>query len=424
MNIIRIPTEEDDEVPRRDMLKSIFHVYRKGEMHKSISPTLDPSKERRHGPTIKEQKVERKEKKERKKSGLPPAEPDDNAYFLHQPYLAFHVPPRVLYAGNTRYTAKPAVLIHGGWFWREYKLQVGPSLALPGVLDPRGVVAWKHDSGSNKARKLDDRKLKGYRVRGWRLWGETGKDYVHAVKQARLTGEGHDPDVPASVAHESKPKDPVVADEAVSLRWSSPLSRQARRYHFQYAGIDFYWKGTGTVKETRKCGLLLRYAHLKLVAKLPVTSDENKKRQPEVCLGKYTSSIAGRKNGTLEFFDTAIVRLVEEHAPSLLAKCPWQEVPGSEGGGEVEEGGLLPDDISPGEDTLQGDSDTEDLHVAEPQMDEAENLSWKIANVKKSTLYHVIVATAMCMIMGEKEKRHTLIDLIIDSGEGAGSAGG
>jgi hypothetical protein len=46
----------------------------------------------------------------------------------------------------------------------------------------------------------------------------------------------------------------------------------------------------------------------------------------------------------------------------------------------------------------------------------------KIVKVKKSTLYQVIVATAMCMIKSEKEKRHTLLDLITSAGEGG--AGG
>jgi hypothetical protein len=39
-------------------------------------------------------------------------------------------------------------------------------------------------------------------------------------------------------------------------------------------------------------------------------------------------------------------------------------------------------------------------------------------------MYQLIMATAMCMIIGEKEKRHTLMDLILQAAEGGGGAGG
>jgi hypothetical protein len=328
---------------------------------------------------MKEQKMKRKEKKERINSGLPRIDPDDNAFFLHRPYLAFHVPPRVLYMGNSKRNAKPVVIIHGGCFWRSYKLQLGPSISQAGVVDPRGVVGWRHNGGNRKTLKADDRKLKGYKVRTWRLWGETGKEYVHSVKAKREAGEGPDPDVleEASV--------PTTADEVVYLRWQKPLSRHTRRYHFQYAGIDFYWKGTGSVQESRFCGLLLRFNHLKLVAKLP--ADKEKQEgidRPEVCLGTYTSSVASMKNGRLEFADEAILRLIDEHAPSMLAQDP-----------------------------LGGRSDAQE---------EAE--ASRMSRMKKSTMYQVFVATAMCMIISEKEKRHTLLSLLVEAATEGGGAGG
>ena len=262
------------------------------------------------------------------------------------------------------------------------------------MIDPRGVVAWKHNGGDKKALKADDRKLKGYKVRTWRLWGETGKEYVRAVKQNRETGKGNDPDVLEAKPREAKPTPPATADETIYLRWTSPLSLQTRRYHFNYLGLDFYWKGTGTVRESRRCGLWLRFNHLKLVAKLPLTTVKEKAPKAdkegdrlEVCLGKFTSSVASKKNGTLELFDTAILRLVEEYASSLLARDPFED----EIGEVVEDG---------------------------------EEEICKIALLKKSTLYQVIVATATCMIISEKEKRHTLLDLIAQAGEGGGGAGG
>ncbi|KAI4917964.1 uncharacterized protein J4E92_008903 [Alternaria infectoria] len=366
--------EDDLELPPSTETKSIFHIYEKHKCHKSITPVLDPTLERRSGPTIKEQKTTRKEKKERQDAGLLSVEPDDNAFFLHRPYLAFHVPPRVLYTGSNKHTAQPAILVHEGCFWKEYRLQLLPSTL--GILDPRGVVPWRHNGGDKNVLKCDDHKLKGYKVRTWRLWGETGKEHVRSVKNTRKTGEGRDPDV--NTMTDGKSKEPATAEEVVYLRWKNPLSRHTRCYHFQYAGIDFFWKGTGTTKETRTCGALLRFNHLKLVARLPV-AEEKKERRDEVCLGVYTSSVASRKSGTLEFFDPVILRLINENAPEMLLR--------SEEGAEEEE---------------------------------AE--STRILRMKRSRIYQVFVATAMCMIKSEKEKRHTLLDLLVNVAEGG--AGG
>jgi hypothetical protein len=383
LELTRLPTEEDDDLLSGTNPRSIFHIYSKHNVHKCLSPTVDRTKERWSGPTAKDQKEKRKQKQERKASGQPLVDIDDNAFFLHRPYLAFHVPPRVLYVGNSKRGTKPAVLIHEGCFWKEYKLQLGPSIAKPGVIDPRGVVAWKHNGGDKKALKADDRKLKGYKVRNWRLWGEHGKDYVHSVRDHRKAGEGPDPDV-----LDNDCASPERADEVVYLRWTSPFSRQTRRYHFQYAGIDFYWKGTGTVKEPKRCGGLLRFNHLKLVAQIPADGDEKEQHRPGVCLGKYTCSVACRKNGVLDIFDTAILRLVEEYAPSMLAKDPFDDQ--AEGG--------------------------------RASIEEDQNS--KLLRVKRTTLYQVIIATATCMIITEKEKRHTLLDFILQAGEGGGGAGG
>ncbi|KAF2036622.1 hypothetical protein EK21DRAFT_105934 [Setomelanomma holmii] len=375
VDLIRLPIEEDDEPPSDKAPRSIFHIYTKHEVHKCLSPTVDPSKERWSGPTPREQAMKRMTKKERKTIGLPLVHADDNAFFLHRPYLALHMPPRVLYMGNSKHGTKPAVLIHEGWFWKEYKLQLGPSIAKQGVIDPRGVVAWVHNGGDKTALKADDRKLKGYKVRKWRLWGENGKDYVHSVAKNSKAGEGPNPDLLGD-----DPPRPERADEVVYLRWTSPLSRHTRRYHFQYASIDFYWKGTGTVKETRRCGSLLRFNHLKLVAQLPLCDSEKEKGQnQETCLGD--------KSGVLDLFDTAILRLVEEHAPSMLEQDPF------------------------------GDQADEDQTSIE------EDQRTKISKMKRSRLYQVIVATATCMIITEKEKRHTLRDLILAAAEGGGGAG-
>jgi hypothetical protein len=245
------------------------------------------------------------------------------------------------------------------------------------------VVAWRHHGGDRKALKTDDRKLKGYKVRTWRLWGETGKEFVHSLKANREAGQGFDPDVPKKPGVELE--GPVTADEVVHLRWQNPLSRHTRCYHFQYAGIDFYWKGTGSVRESRACGLFLRFNHLKLVAKLPVHEKQDEADQHEVCLGTYTSSVASKKNGTLEFADAAILGLIDEHVPWVLPQSSLKMRPGGEEEGEAA----------------------------------------RMSEMKKSMMYQVFVATAMCMIISEKEKRHTLLNLLMTAAtEGGGGAGG
>lgn len=374
--ITSIPKEAALQFKKVINPQSTYNVYEEDPLCKCISLLQDPTKEKRFGPSLKEQKAKRLQKRERKSSGLPIVEPDDTAFFMHRPYLAFHAPPQVLYMGSSKYTGKPVVLIHEGCFWRKYKLQLGSSISQPGIIDPRGVVTWRHNGGDKKALKADDHKLKGYKVRGWRLWGETGKDYVHAIKANREAGEGLDPDVPKG----SESDGPAVAEEVVYLRWMSPLSRHTRCYHFHYIGIDFFWKGTASVHESRACGLLLRFNHLKLIARLPII--EGKKHdQGELCLGRYTCSIACKKNGTLEFFDAAILHLIDEYAPCKL-------------------------DLSSGEEESE-----KDVEIG------------RVLRLRRSRLYQVLMATAMCMISSEKEKRHRLMEVLLNLAEAGGSAG-
>lgn len=381
--------DEDILIPiSTSFIPSTYHIYSNHPCNKTISPIPDPTKDRRSGPRISEMKACRKDQKARKASGLPPVEPDPNAFFLHTPYLAFHMPPQILYAGTSKHGTTPTVLIHHSCFWHKYKLQLGPFLSAPDVLDPRGVVSWQHNGGNKKLRKADEHALQGYKVRTWRLWGETGKAYVKSVKKIRQTGDGVDPDV---VDKDTKP---AHADEVVYLSWTSPFSKHTRRYHFQYRGVDFYWKGTGTVKESRACGWFLRFNHLKLVARVPCVGDggEDEKSKGEdewveICLGKFTSSVAKEKSGTLDLFDPALLRLVEENMPSVLEQ-------------------FAPGDHEKGRTGLQ-------LSKEE-----------KLLRLKRSTLYQVIVATATCMIASEKEKRHTIIDLLLAAAEQGGGGGG
>lgn len=360
---------------------------------------------------MKEQKEKRKRKKKetaQKENGSEPVHSrasisDDGSFFLHTPYLAFHDPPRVLYAGGTKH-AIPVVLIHNSALWRTWKLQLGPSITKPGVLDPRGVVCWRHNGGDDKALAADAHLLKGYKVRTWRLWGETGKSYVHRVKANRDAGIGPDPDVigdadptkdgrsekESAVSVADQQEVPARAEEVVYLKWTSPLSHNTRRYHFRFEGIDFYWKGTGTVKETRTCGFFCHFNHLKLVARLPSLAETQEGAsavQSEVCLGKYTSSIATKKSGKLDIFDGAVWRLISEHMPTSLDEASSVRSP--------------------------FDARTEAAREVA-----------KVYGVKRTLLYQVIVATAMCMIIGEKQKRDTIKEILETAAGEAGGASG
>jgi hypothetical protein len=381
---------------------STYHIYHKKERHACISPSINPSKERFWGPCIKEQKEKKRQKKlqaaENKgdfgTTKVSSSQADDT-FFLHSPYLAFHGPPQVLYIGNSKQSS-PVALIHSFAFWRKYKIQLGSAISQPGVLDPRGVVCWRHNGGDSKALKSNDKLLKGYKVRTSRLWGETGKNYVHRVKANRKAGIGPDPD---AIEHNTEVVDtdekcmdvfdhqdknaPAQAEEVLYLNWTSPFSRDTRQYHFRFSGLDFCWKGTGTVKETRRCAFAVRFNHLKLVVHAPEPASEEQEKTfgfREVCLGKYTSSVALQKCGKLELYDAAIWRLIAEHNPSALV-------------------GL--------------------------QDGNREPTTAEFAIVKRTRLYQVIVATAMCMVIGEKQKRDTLrkiIEALIT--EGAVGGGG
>lgn len=427
IDVTRLPT--DDVGPEglvsglRDARRTILHIYfSQPGAHKTITPVVSASQERRFGPTPKQQKARRATQRAERKARdatrtFPHLSPSgaiqiapapaasrspnisagesqhDSAYFLHTPYLSFHRPPSVLYIGASRYApATPVALLHAGSFWRTYTIQLGASLAAPGVLDPRGVVSWAHNA-ARRERDADPRALKGYRVRGWRLWGESGRAYVQRVRELRKSGVVMaEPDVfsmEGGGGGEAGQTRKAMADEVVTVRWTRPLSRQTRTYGFTFRGVRFQWKGTGSVRESRRCGWMLRSCHLKLVASVPVdgpgkgNDDDKGAEMTEVSLATYTSSIAAVKSGALEIFDENVAEFVEKWMPTLLKEV-YDEKQGR-GSGVLEE---------------------------------------RIGRLKRSLLYQVIVATVLCVASAEKEKRHTLIDLIIGIAENGGNGGG
>lgn len=164
----------DEAITKRHPL-SIWHVYHKGDEHISITPFINPRKElgsnkKRHDKLAAEYPKSRDRTDE------------SNSYFIHHPTLLFHNTPRTLRRGNKK-NGTPICLIKCGAFWRNWTIQFSGNLK--DVIDPRGVVKWECRSNPNNTTLNDDRALKGYKVRTWRVWGESGESYHRQVNARR-----------------------------------------------------------------------------------------------------------------------------------------------------------------------------------------------------------------------------------------------
>ncbi|KAJ5520959.1 hypothetical protein N7463_001412 [Penicillium fimorum] len=219
---------------------------------------------------------------------------------------------------------------------------------LKDVIDLRGVVKWECRSNPNNTNFNDDRALKGYRVRTWKAWGESGKDYHRQVNARRKVGKGEfanekkkatalpgapvgmgnmenitearkqgleysqtEPSSPPGSAVPHAPiLQPAVAEEAVHLKGSSPLSLNPRCYSFEYANIKFSWEGTRDVhpdnKLTRR---LMPFSHLKLIARLHGIESED-----------FFLCFACRKFGQLWILDSTVSKLLDEEHSFVLTQ--------------------------------------------------------------------------------------------------------
>ncbi len=348
-----------------------YHIYPRKEKHEHILSTPALKYESPYGKFKRAAKQAKQEAAEKTLvvEANPVSAQSDDAFFLHSPCLVFRSVSRVVYLGADK-RAEPGVLIHGSSFWRRYKLQYGRAIAEPGVVGPRGVVCWKHNSGDKKALEADDKKLRGYKVKTWRLWGETGKAYVHEVKAMRKTGSGDDPNVLGESSSWAR-QAPAEADGVVHLEWERPFSLHTRQYHFRYFDLEVYWKGTRKVNKGRFWGIFVRYNHLKLVVTLP-SWDADTEEPKELCLARYTSSVTSKKSGKLDLYDGAIAAVIEN--------CAQEH-----------------DAADVGEDHL-GD----------------------VGKLKRTFLYQIVLKTALCKIGAEKEKRVAVGKWLEEAAEGAG----
>jgi tRNA(Leu) C34 or U34 (ribose-2'-O)-methylase TrmL len=387
--------------PIRDNLISTYHVYHKHErLHYILTPKpvkpwdrLWPKRKKKREEKPKEKRPSDSNDYDKELSSEEAKALEPISFFIRKPIISFKSdPPRVLMRGRSK-NSQPIALIHSGNFWRSLKLQFGDGLA-EGVIDPRGVVSRCHHV-KKKLRKEAD--LKGYKVRTWRLWGESGKAYHRAINERRKQGFPDeeaicDPE-PSVIVDSKRP----IIDEVVMLDWVSPISTDPRRYHFRFRGMDFYWKGTGTVKESRFCGMWFRYNHLKLVIKVPLSSADpellrrsktnlSRRRSNaeseygEICLAKYTSLVGKRRGGRFEIYDDAVQHIHDQYL-------------------------------------VFGDS-TKGI-----EKDQEKDLEKKPVDIRQSRLYSVLAATGVTMVMIEWQKRETIrkiIEILAGAGEGGG----
>ncbi|EAW15028.1 uncharacterized protein ACLA_004420 [Aspergillus clavatus NRRL 1] len=287
------------------------------------------------------------QKRRQKKQKEDPSSLEDPAgYYVHRPYLSFHHPPRTLHHTASR-DGDSICLIHSYSCWRRWRLQFGPAIAT--AIDPRGVVKWQHRTHvDNKVH--GDCDLKGYKVRCWRLWGESGKQYHRDVNAKRNQGHDSEDD---QACHEQ-----LQATDTFQMAWSTPFSKQTRKYKFSYSGIEFAWKGTknlpGDSKWPRR---LMPWHHLKLVAQLPCKMAKHELN--EVVIAQFTCSAEADEYGSLIVLDSQLCMVL-------------------------------------GLDT-----------VPQSMIEE------RAKGTAFAKIHDVIVATAICMIVGEWQKRKTIVSLVI-----------
>lgn len=325
---------------------SEYHVYHELQQNICITPFLDKKKEFGY----KRNRRQHREEAENYENFHRRSD-ESNSYFLHQPKLLFRDPPRVLRRGSHR-NGDPICMIHSSLFWGHWNVQFRDHLG--DIIDPRGMVPFENRTRPDNSTTGDNCALKGYKVRTWRFWGESGRAYHQRVNARRRMQQEEGQEVISTF-------EPTLADQAVQLTWSSPFANP-RRYEFQYAGIHFAWKGTRDLPvDNRLEKLLMPLNHLKLVAEVPGGNS--------YMLALFSSAINSEKCGRLWVFDSVISKLLDEAGISYL---------------EVQ-----------------------------PRSGEGCTVSESEPDIRATRLYELIMATSMCMIIGEKEKRLTIYFMLL-----------
>ncbi|EHL01010.1 hypothetical protein M7I_3037 [Glarea lozoyensis 74030] len=304
--------------------------------------------------------------------------PDCESYFVHLPTLWGHCPPYTL--RNRGHKRAPVVcLFDPRLFWRQWKLEFGDVLTQEGVIDGRGLVNWRHGT-----KKGENGTLKGYKDRKRRWWLESGKKYFYEQLE-----HGH---MIPEAAVKAKP------EEVVNVKWTAPFVR-AREYNFVWRGFQFAWKGTTVVDvQPKKFGwfreTMTRWNHLKLIVTVLDQGEHLQNGPSEIVLARYTSVLSARKAGRLEIFHDMLDLFLRENLTALTST-----------GGNIVLEKQDPATVDPFQDLGS---------PTEPRSEEEKTAQ---------RLKDVVVASAMCMIMGEFQKREwvwALFWLLVDAAQNGG----
>lgn len=311
----------------------------------------------------------------------------------------------------------------------------------PGVIDPRGVLASKYplrptghvrgESGklyqTEYARKCKylEAKTSNPPLRKAKSFSETARNIfrVDSASQNPPKGARAHPQpalgrrvgwiFPNGFALEKLPDHLKLAsleETSLVMKWSGWLTRE---YDFKWRGVEFVWKGTSTVRDEKMIiGPLSRFNHLKLVAKIPLKEEEGEERehggegqatgeerQQEGACKEETQNELKRER-SLSGFITSITRRGSNFSslPSDLSR--------STSNGRMD----MRESVIAKYTCLAAKKKCGRLAVYENALEEAAclNLGDKDRQIATDQLRHVVVATALCMLQGEKQKRDTL----------------
>jgi len=187
-----------------------------------------------------------------------------------------------------------------------------------------------------------------------------------------------------------------LEEGSLLMRWSGWLTRE---YDFKWGGIEFVWKGTGSVRDEKKhWGALSRFNHLKLVAKIPeelegvegeaaTAEAKDDKKEPQISIRRQASfssfvSTIIRRNSNASQLSVNDSGKPRSHREVVIAKYTC----------------------------LLATRKCGRLIVYEKALRETADLTLEGHNpdVVRERLRHVVVATGLCMLQGEKQKRDAM----------------
>ena len=311
-------------------------------------------------------------------TGKEPEEEEEEGYFWHQPggiKKRKLKKVRTFRKGVSKENSTILAEIPGVWFWKRWNIK------------------WREESDEN-ARKLQ----------------QAAKSWSMPAEEDVLSINSENPN--DKKKKKKKATQPVDPSKLTQLKWADPLSKKTRQYTFTHGPLTFHWKGTSTVRSTRPFKAWCRYNHLKLVAEIPTPARSSADAKAPasappsppplrhtLVLATYVSDADPTKPGTLTLRDDAIADVwrafIVPSGGAAAAATPL------DGQARIAADRLRGDVFAYGGGRGRGGAD---------------------ADVKDSRFWDVIVATGLCMIFGEWQKRETIRQIIQTLASGAGAA--